>query len=151
MPLDFLSEVASSSLVEAKYSFCLDLELRFNSLRLRVMSILTERISREIESVPEPLLSEVLDFVLFVKSRRNSADADSTIRRTPGVCGGEACIRMTRVAVWMLEDARRAGVSDADLLCDYPDLTEDDLVAAKQYASEHREEIDSAIDANQNA
>jgi recombination protein RecR len=62
------------------------------------MSVLADRISREIESVPEPVLAEVLDFVLFVKARNGSAETSPLIRRTPGVCGGEACIRMTRIA-----------------------------------------------------
>lgn len=112
------------------------------------MSVLTDRIFREIESVPEPIQSEVLDFVLFVKARNASAEASPAIRRTPGVCGGDACIRMTRIAVWMLEEARRSGVSDADLLSDYPDLTADDLTAAWQYVEEHPDEIASAIAAN---
>jgi len=109
------------------------------------MSALTDRISREVESVPEPIQAEVLDFVLFVKARNASAEATPAIRRTPGVCGGEACLRMSRIAVWMLEEARRAGVSDDDLLTDYPDLKEDDLAAAWRYVEEHREEIDLAI------
>jgi len=115
------------------------------------MSVLTDRISREIESVPEPVLAEVLDFVLFVKARNGSAETSLMIRRTPGVCGGEACIRMTRIAVWILEEARRSGASDLDLLSDYPDLDQDDLVAAWRYVAEHREEIDSAIAANRAA
>lgn len=115
------------------------------------MSVLTDRIAREIESAPEPILAEVLDFVLFVKARNASSEASPAIRRTPGVCGGEACIRMTRIAVWMLEEARRAGVSDADLLSDYPDLNEDDLASAWQYVREHGDEIASAIAANRSA
>lgn len=112
------------------------------------MSVLTDRLFREIESVPEPIQAEVLDFVLFVKARNASAQASPAIRRTPGVCGGDACIRMTRIAVWMLEEARRSGISDADLLSDYPDLTESDLAAAWQYVEAHREEIESALAAN---
>jgi len=112
------------------------------------MSVLTDRISREIESAPEPLQAEVLDFILFVKARKGSSETSPTIRRTPGVCGGEACIRMTRIAIWILEDARRSGVSDADLLADYPDLREDDLTAAWQYVADHSNEIETAIAAN---
>jgi len=115
------------------------------------MSILTKRIAHEIESVPEPVLAEVLDFVLFVKARKDSGEAAPAIRKTPGVCGGEACLRMTRIAVWMLEEARRAGVSDAELLADYPSLNGDDLAAAWNYVAGHREEIDAAIAANRAA
>jgi len=112
------------------------------------MSVLTERIFREIESVPEPVQAEVLDFILFVKARNGSAEAAPAIRRTPGVCGGAACIRMTRIAVWMLEESRRSGVSETDLLSDYPDLDEEDLSAAWKYVCEHQEEIETAIAAN---
>ncbi len=112
------------------------------------MSVLTDRISREIESLPEPVQAEVLDFVLFVKARNASAEASPAIRRTPGICGGEACIRMTRIAVWMLEEARQSGVSDSALLSDYPDLDEVDLAAAWQYVSDHQGEIEAAIAAN---
>ena len=82
--------------------------------------------------------------MLFVKARRSRGG----IERTPGVCGGEACIGPTRIAVWMLEDARRQGVSDGQLLEDYPGLTAEDLGAAWAYVEEHRGEIEAAIEAN---
>jgi uncharacterized protein (DUF433 family) len=34
------------------------------------------------------------------------------IRKTPGVCGGEACIRQTRVPVWVLHRFRSLGRTD---------------------------------------
>ena len=79
------------------------------------MTVLTQRIVSEIEAASEPVQSEVLDFVLFVKARAGAmqdSGASSRIHRTPGVCGGEACVGMTRIAVWMLEEARRVGVGD---------------------------------------
>lgn len=116
------------------------------------MSTLTQRIVSEIETAPEPVQAEVLDFVLFIKARAG-ADAMSgssgRIQRTVGVCGGEACVGMTRIAVWMLEAARRAGVGDLDLLKDYPGLSVFDLENAWQYLETHREEIDDAIRRNQ--
>lgn len=117
------------------------------------MSVLTQRIVSEIESAPEPIQAEVLDFVLFVKARAGGTpeSATSRIRRTPGVCGGEACIGMTRIAVWMLEEARRAEVGELDLLKDYPGLSVDDLEAAWRYVETHREEIDQAIRTNRQA
>lgn len=38
------------------------------------------------------------------------------IRKTPGVNGGDACIGNRRIAVWMLNEYRRQGVRDADLM-----------------------------------
>jgi uncharacterized protein (DUF433 family) len=98
----------------------------------------------EIVSATEPVQAEVLDFVLFVKARHSGA----TIARTPGVCGGEACIGKTRIAVWMLEDARRQGVTGGELLQDYPSLCAPDLAAAWAYAEANPAEIENAIQAN---
>lgn len=108
------------------------------------MSVLKQRLLDEIESAPEPVQVEVLDFVLFVKARRPSAP----IERTPGVCGGEACIGKSRIAVWMLENARRQGVSEGELLQDYPGLSAADLSAAWAYVKNHPAEIESAIHSN---
>ncbi len=118
------------------------------------MSVLTQRLFSEIESAPESVKAETLDFVLFVKSRLGSVNGvaeESLVRHTPGVCGGDACLGNSRIAVWMLEAARRNGVTDAELLQDYPSLNARDLAAAWTYAEGHAEEIESAIRANQEA
>ncbi|MFN3648296.1 MAG: DUF433 domain-containing protein [Armatimonadota bacterium] len=73
------------------------------------------------------------------------------IRKTPGVSGGDACIRNTRIPVWLLEDYRRAGLTEDELLRDYPALTRDDLQLAWDYASCHRLEIDAALRENEAA
>jgi len=71
------------------------------------------------------------------------------IEKTENVMGGAACIRQTRIAVWMLEQARRQGVSEVDLLRNYPGLTAQDLVNAWDYANSHREEIENQIRENE--
>jgi uncharacterized protein (DUF433 family) len=73
------------------------------------------------------------------------------IEQTPGVCGGDACIRQTRIAVWMLEQARRLGFSEADLLRNYPSLTAQDLESAWAYVEAHRDEIERQILENESA
>lgn len=70
------------------------------------------------------------------------------ITKTPGVCGGEACIAGTRIAVWLLVEAQQIGLSEAQLLQDYPHITAADLVNAWAYADAHPEEIAAAIHAN---
>ncbi|MBE9166694.1 DUF433 domain-containing protein [Pleurocapsales cyanobacterium LEGE 06147] len=70
------------------------------------------------------------------------------ITKTPGVCGGEACIAGTRIAIWLLVEAQQLGISEAQLLQDYPHLTAADLVNAWAYADAHPEEIAAAILAN---
>ena len=71
------------------------------------------------------------------------------IRKTPGVCGGRACIGHRRIAVWMLVEARNVGISDEQLLTDYdPPLSRAELDAAWQYTAAHSEEIDQALREN---
>jgi uncharacterized protein (DUF433 family) len=73
------------------------------------------------------------------------------IESTPGVCGGEPCIVRTRIPVWMLEQARRLGSSEADLLRSYPTLRAEDLANAWAYVRAHPEEIDRQIRENEEA
>jgi uncharacterized protein (DUF433 family) len=64
------------------------------------------------------------------------------IRKTPGVCGGRACVGSRRLPVWGLVEYRRLGASDDQLLAQYdPPLTRAELDAAWRYAAEHPEEI----------
>jgi uncharacterized protein (DUF433 family) len=72
------------------------------------------------------------------------------IRKTPHVIGGDACIRDTRIAVWMLVNARRLGMSDEELRERYdPPLTPADLEAAWEYCEKNKEEIEQAIRAHE--
>jgi uncharacterized protein (DUF433 family) len=71
------------------------------------------------------------------------------IESRPDVCGGAACIVRTRIPVWVLENARRLGTSEADLLRDYPTLTAQDLANAWAYVRSHREEINEEIQLNE--
>jgi uncharacterized protein (DUF433 family) len=73
------------------------------------------------------------------------------IRKTPGVIGGDACVRRTRIAVWMLVEGKKLGRTDADLLTDFPDLTQEDLDAAWAYYAVHPDEIETAIRENNEA
>jgi len=70
---------------------------------------------------------------------------------TSGVCGGEPRIAGTRIPVWSLEQARRLGASEADLLRDYPGLRAADLVNAWTFVSTHREQIEAQIRENEEA
>src|SRR5262249_52261899 len=73
----------------------------------------------------------------------------SRITKTPGLCGGDACVEGHRIPVWVLEGYHRLGSSDADILSYYPQLTEADLAAAWEYARAHPDEIDQAIVENE--
>lgn len=78
-------------------------------------------------------------------------DAFPGIESRAGVCGGEPCIVRTRIPVWVLEQARRLGTSEADLLRSYPTLRAEDLVQAWAYVRAHRTEIEQEIRDNEDA
>lgn len=80
---------------------------------------------------------------------RDLGDAFPGIESTPGVCGGESCIVRTRIPVWVLEQARRLGTSEADLLRCYPTLRAEDLANAWAYVRSHRKEIEQQIRENE--
>jgi uncharacterized protein (DUF433 family) len=80
---------------------------------------------------------------------RDLGDAFPGIESRPDVCGGEPCIVRTRIPVWLLEQARRLGTSEADLLHNYPTLRAEDLANAWAYVRSHREEIERQIKANE--
>jgi len=73
------------------------------------------------------------------------------IESVPGVCGGEPCIVRTRIPVWVLEQARRLGTSEADLLRSYPTLRAEDLAHAWAYVRAHQGEIERQIQENEEA
>ena len=59
------------------------------------------------------------------------------------VCGGYACIKGTRVPVYIILDFLAAGNSVEEILKEYPQLTRKDVLAAIEYgASLAREEIE---------
>lgn len=80
---------------------------------------------------------------------RNPGSTPPGIESTPGVCGGSACIARTRIPVWLLEQCRRLGFSQADLLADYPTLRAEDLDNAWNYIRDHGDEIQREIRRNE--
>jgi uncharacterized protein (DUF433 family) len=79
---------------------------------------------------------------------RDLGDAYPGIDVTEGVSGGAPCISRTRIPVWTLEQARRAGASEAELLRIYAGLRAEDLANSWAYVRAHREQIDAEIQAN---
>jgi uncharacterized protein (DUF433 family) len=69
----------------------------------------------------------------------------SGIESTPGVMGGDACLVRTRIPVWLLENYRRLGWSEARILENFPTLRAADLAIAWAYVDSHRDKIDEAI------
>jgi uncharacterized protein (DUF433 family) len=115
-----------------------------------------EKIRREIEALSDKERREIIIWLLSKPSEPKEAGSgmDSTTRGieiTPGVCGGEPRIVRTRIPVWVLDEMRRQGSSDAEILSSFPTLIADDLTNAWAYAAAHPEEIESQIRENQEA
>jgi uncharacterized protein (DUF433 family) len=69
--------------------------------------------------------------------------------KTPGLCGGRACVAGTRITVWGLVQHRQLGLSDEAILEATPGLRRDQLAAAFRYAAEQPEEIGRDLSENQ--
>jgi len=59
----------------------------------------------------------------------------SRINVTPGLRSGQPCIRDLRITVWDILKWLGTGVSHAQILSDYAELTEEDILAALQWAA----------------
>lgn len=73
----------------------------------------------------------------------------SWISKKPDRCGGDACVRDTRIPVWGLVRDRQLGATNEVILRSYLSLTPADLEAAFAYAATHVEEIETAIRENE--
>ena len=82
---------------------------------------------------------------LLQRVARDLGDAYPGIDVTDGLSGGDPCIARTRIPVWTLEQARRLGASEAELLRSYPGLRAEDLANAWAYVRTHRDQIDIQI------
>ena len=54
----------------------------------------------------------------------------------PAVCGGKPCIKGTRIWVSLILDFLADGMSEAELLAEYPQLAHEDVLAAIAYGAE---------------
>ncbi|HMA71894.1 MAG TPA: DUF433 domain-containing protein [Xanthobacteraceae bacterium] len=54
----------------------------------------------------------------------------------PAVCGGKPCVRGTRIWVSLILDLLADGLTEAELLAEYPQLVHEDVLAAIAYGAE---------------
>jgi len=59
----------------------------------------------------------------------------------PGKCGGRPCIRGLRIRVKDVLGLLAAGASHQEILEDYPDLEDEDIFAALNYAAEQSDHL----------
>lgn len=142
--LNFLSALLTSLGRKAK-------PLSMTSTQIR------EEINREVALLPPEEEQQVLDFVRLLRTPKmgsnNYADYNVAVNisKTEGINGGDASIGATRIAVWMLEEVRREGLSDGEILALYPQLDARHLVMAWWYVATQPAEIEFAIQKNEEA
>ena len=54
----------------------------------------------------------------------------------PEICGGKPCIKGTRIWVSLILDFLADGMTEAQLLSEYPQLAHEDVLAAIAYGAE---------------
>jgi uncharacterized protein (DUF433 family) len=59
----------------------------------------------------------------------------SRVSITPGLRSGQPCIRDLRITVWDILKWLGSGASHSQIIGDYPELTEEDILAALQWAA----------------
>lgn len=57
------------------------------------------------------------------------------LQADPAICGGQVCIKGTRIPVSLILDTLAGGDTIEDLLRGYPTLTRDDVAAALAYGA----------------
>lgn len=81
----------------------------------------------------------------------NVTTTKSWIQKSSAVCGGDACIRDTRITVNGLVEWRKLGLSDERILEIIDGLTPEDLAVAWDYYRLNPAEIDEQIRLNNEA
>jgi uncharacterized protein (DUF433 family) len=54
----------------------------------------------------------------------------------PEICGGKPCIKGTRIWVTLVLDFLADGMTEAEVLAEYPQLTHEDVLGAIAYGAE---------------
>lgn len=75
----------------------------------------------------------------------------SHVTKTPGVCGGKACIDSTRIRVMDVVWLHKEGRTPEQILAEYPDLSLEQVYAALAYYYGHREEVELDLAREQEA
>lgn len=105
-----------------------------------------KELEQQLLSLPKREKAQVLQTLIA-----DLTDMWPGIEKTLGVVGGDACILRTRIPVWALEGYRQLGLTDAQLLENFPTLRATDLVNAWTYVAAHQAEIAQAIRENEEA
>jgi len=61
----------------------------------------------------------------------------------PGKRGGKPCVRGLRITVYDVLDYLASGMTEAQILADFPDLTADDIRACRAFAADRERRLAS--------
>ena len=75
------------------------------------------------------------------KAESYSMDYSSIITIDPSKRSGKPCIRGLRITVYDVLDYLAAGMSEAEILRDFPDLTEEDIRACLAFAADRERRL----------
>ena len=70
-----------------------------------------------------------------------SVDYRKILTVEPGKLGGKPCVRGLRISVYDVLSYMASGMTHAEILTDFPDLTEEDLLACLAYAADRGSHI----------
>ena len=68
-------------------------------------------------------------------------DYESIITIEPGKRGGKPCIRGLRITVYDILEYLASGMSEDDILRDFPDLTREDIRASLAFAADRQRKL----------
>ena len=63
----------------------------------------------------------------------------------PAVRGGKPCIRGTRITVYDVLEYLAGGMTEDQILADFPDLTRDDIRAALAFAAAREQRLSNSV------
>jgi uncharacterized protein (DUF433 family) len=81
-----------------------------------------------------------LDF-LDLRLYGSAMDYDKYITIEPGKRGGKPCIRGLRITVYDILDYLASGMSEAEILRDFPELTAEDIRACLAFAADRERRL----------
>lgn len=70
-----------------------------------------------------------------------SMDYSQIITIEPGKRGGKPCIRGMRITVYDVLEYLASGMSEDEILSDFPDLTREDIRACLQFAADRERRL----------
>ena len=74
---------------------------------------------------------------------RQRMDYQKIITIEPDKMGGKPCIRGMRITVYDVLDYMASGMSEAEILSDFPDLTAEDIRACLAFAADRERRLTS--------